>query len=613
MTELCKLHPGNMKRQSEQAIRRLQIENEALRTGNTALSAFISDSTNRGLAFDNVRRKMRDFQRAADALILANDADMADHRILINSVGDVVLDGAVILSRLEHHRNSQRIFEDRLNNMPRNRDIPEMMRNQQNSNSSNSAEERRSWAFLSSHHATMASNYELKIEHFAQISEATSSLFQAGEGLRSSAVQGLRYIQSAAVGLPNSYNSAGLTAWRDDIAMLKDNAVTQILLNELAQFGENGTLTEESWAMIEALLRSPAEDWSESQALVLASILVDFVERGRGDYITRFLSYLATHIGDGNRWESFVARGDVMHWEFDSQKLYTLMSTALLLSDAIRERQDYLYQLGDQANNRERAILSNLKYSSFQTNALLCLLNRIQSDESAMPFRSEAGASGPMLNIIATEDGGLSITFSNSSTTWILPGTLPVIDNLFETTMTLGVVVTGDELASQVGENANGFFSAHEKITFGEMLMQDAAPFLRDQIASTAAGRVPGVGYFHSIVNFMVNTLSEVQKENQLRTDILNTTNAVGTAGLASNMGLYGTTITTAGSSAQQVIFFPSHTTNIQIGILNGLIRDVFGEGARIVTLYDIHNDPGFVQKMIDETDFRNLHGRGHY
>jgi len=311
MTEACKLHPGNMKRQSEGAISRLNAESEALRIGNTALNAFINDDTNRGLAFDNVRRKMEDFRTAANALIMANDADIADHRTLIGSVGDVVLDGAVILRAHEYHTRKKATADCFINRFKRDRGIPHVC-NRQNSSVGESTRSRTCWTNTSVHHAMMIRAYEQKMTDFDRISETTSNLFQTGEALRSSAMRGLEYIQEAAMGLPNIYDSAWLSAWRDDIAILKESIVIETIEETIAE--RYAQLLERLDGLIadaDLMLFNMLFELNEERALSYLELYEAMILASPGDdlfspYQHHYLVHLIEHVRNRVNAEIFI-------------------------------------------------------------------------------------------------------------------------------------------------------------------------------------------------------------------------------------------------------------------------------------------------------------------
>jgi len=228
------LKPTKIKAQSEAAISRLQTDNESLERANVAMEGFINDNSNRSLAFDNVRRKMEDFRTASLALIRANDADIADHRILISTVGDEEFIGSNVLGMIYTARRQISSADHRIGHYRRIRDnVTRVQRvNPFNREYSDARTNQRYWEDIRENAVELIRSLERKIERFDEIERLTSALFTRGNDLRSVAKRGLAYIQEAASGLPNFYNSAGLSAWRSDILIAKENATLHIAEQE---------------------------------------------------------------------------------------------------------------------------------------------------------------------------------------------------------------------------------------------------------------------------------------------------------------------------------------------------------------------------------------------
>jgi len=207
-----------MRSQSEAAISRLESKIGALETALTAFDAFIDDETNEGLAFSNVRLKMQDFRLATTGLINAARADIADHRTLINAVGDEYLNGAIILDAIDSNTRSKetaRVWRDHFSGIMR--DIPWILSNFLNPTWRNARNSRDRWQGIFDYHYDRIRDYEQKMRDFHNINVSIMFLFTNGNSLRSVAKRGLEYIQEAAEGLPDSYDSVALGGWREEM------------------------------------------------------------------------------------------------------------------------------------------------------------------------------------------------------------------------------------------------------------------------------------------------------------------------------------------------------------------------------------------------------------
>jgi len=268
ITRDSRLIPSQVKAQSESAITALEADNEHLCSSITAANAFISDSTNRAESFDRLRLKMEDYVRVANALILANESDVADHQKLIASVG--ASDGDLIgwqliegrarndLDRITANNraiNYRRIRDELLAGRTVISGIPHRIEQQS---------VREIWTVWAQNGesyqiglrdiaAGIVQDYDDKKALYESIENETKGLFACGVPLRSEAVRGLDVIHGASSGLPDSYNNGVLDAWRDSIEFRNDRLLDN-LINELFDgfFDENGEpLTEEiEWFLI---------------------------------------------------------------------------------------------------------------------------------------------------------------------------------------------------------------------------------------------------------------------------------------------------------------------------------------------------------------------------
>jgi len=223
MTESSVLYPDKMQNQSEAAITALRAGNDAFITSKAACDAFINDNTNSSNRFNNMKRKMQDYNRVADAFIQANDADIADHNTLINSVGTEPLMGSIILSMIALYTERIATAENNINWY---RNVRSEVNTWQKLNPfdwtySKALSNQRTWERVRDNHVAVRRGYEQKVELYNSIEVSTRHLFISGSSLRATAKRGLIHIEDAASGLPHSYGSTALRAWRSELTVAK--------------------------------------------------------------------------------------------------------------------------------------------------------------------------------------------------------------------------------------------------------------------------------------------------------------------------------------------------------------------------------------------------------
>jgi len=238
MNENSRLIPARIITQSNAAINKLQADNELLRAARTAMGGFIGDGTNYSRGINNLKRKMEDYQRVGDGFIQANDADIVDHQKLINLVGDQELFGSDILRQIRDCLNNRGFYNRRI-------DHYQSVRNNTSWAQRNLAfwdwtysrarNSQRNYENLRDINNEILARYEQKRDRYNEIEQATRELFTTGCELRAKAKLGVGHIRQATAGLPHSFESDALSAWRTDIQVKKEyaDAALQARVDEL--------------------------------------------------------------------------------------------------------------------------------------------------------------------------------------------------------------------------------------------------------------------------------------------------------------------------------------------------------------------------------------------
>ncbi|MCL2425177.1 MAG: hypothetical protein FWD05_02455 [Oscillospiraceae bacterium] len=212
-----------LREQSNAAISELHADNADLQTAREAMNAFVADNTNIGDSFDNVRLNMEDYLRVANAFENANNADISDHGKLINVIGDENLCLATINSEINVNINEGVRVRNRIAHYERVRNSTTWWERR-----ASHAKNVRHWEAGASLRTYRGIERNLndtieylrgRIELFNHIEDSTKNLFTTGPELRSEAINGIKLIEEAAIGLPYSYGCPLLSTWRADIVI----------------------------------------------------------------------------------------------------------------------------------------------------------------------------------------------------------------------------------------------------------------------------------------------------------------------------------------------------------------------------------------------------------
>lgn len=95
--------PEWYKSQCDQAIHKLENDNETLDIVSKSVTAFSTDNEIKSVSFENLKQQLADYITVIDAIKSANAYDIAEFSTLKDLVGDEVLDGANIQSQMKKH------------------------------------------------------------------------------------------------------------------------------------------------------------------------------------------------------------------------------------------------------------------------------------------------------------------------------------------------------------------------------------------------------------------------------------------------------------------------------------------------------------------------------
>ena len=110
MKESDYLNPNDIKSQCNQAIHKLENDNETLNIVSKSVTAFSTDNEIKSISFENLKQQLADYITVIDAIKSANAYDIAEFSTLKDLVGDEVLDGANIRSQMKKALDNKEFY-----------------------------------------------------------------------------------------------------------------------------------------------------------------------------------------------------------------------------------------------------------------------------------------------------------------------------------------------------------------------------------------------------------------------------------------------------------------------------------------------------------------------
>ena len=110
MKESDYLNPNDIKSQCDQAINKLENDNETLNIVSKSVTAFSTDNEIKSVSFENLKQQLADYITVIDAIKSANAYDIAEFSTLKDLVGDEVLDGANIRSQMKKALDNKEFY-----------------------------------------------------------------------------------------------------------------------------------------------------------------------------------------------------------------------------------------------------------------------------------------------------------------------------------------------------------------------------------------------------------------------------------------------------------------------------------------------------------------------
>jgi len=239
MTETSQLHPELIRAQCASAISNLEENNTSLLDLDRAIDEYIDDTTLAGRGYDAIRLQMEDYKLINSAKREANDSDIRDFRVLSTRVGNgIVLIGAVILRNKEAAEKADADYKAKIN----------LYTALMIASAASIA-----GSLLVTHYRDLRNDYrdlreanqatlQLWIgmeDRYNNVEADTKNLFDRADALRTQISNGLGLIAGASTGLPDSYDSESLAAWRLRMQELRDQvAFDQALAEIRAEHGD---------------------------------------------------------------------------------------------------------------------------------------------------------------------------------------------------------------------------------------------------------------------------------------------------------------------------------------------------------------------------------------
>ena len=414
LTASSKLFPTMITAQCNEVIGKLQRNNEVLGEIKKAMTAFMCDETNHTQGISNLKLKMIDYTKTVNLLSNANDEDIADCRKLIALVAGVPdIYGELVLRQIYDRTRDKDFYRRRIDYFAQaRREIPWYSRwNPFNRDYTNARNSQNDYQRLYDDNENILEKYKEREETFNRIEKASKNFFTIGCGMREAAKSGVGYIRDASPGLPYSFESPSLYQWRSD-ARLKESDAANRLVNRLVSFDANGYMivSEEQWAIVEALLRLPYDETTEIQYMAIARLFEGIYPSD--NQLGRFVRLLATQIDVVDRREDssvlrFSDPAVFTTWRYCTEKITNIQRHLTYAMDFARAENDRprLRQL----NQRSAILAVMLDLNGFEAGGMIA---EGHSRTMFAPLTATEEAYGPAIRFSRDADGGFDVTFT---------------------------------------------------------------------------------------------------------------------------------------------------------------------------------------------------------
>lgn len=533
MNENSYLDPSAMRECCEGAVTKLKKDNKLIRMAEKAVCEFMENDELEGKSFAGLRIQMNDYGIVLQAMRTANNSDIADFETLSSSVGDEVLDGAMILeckaNALEQKKKYEASAED-------------YERKASNAKVDVMREYYEGMAYyyglLADKQEKIYQQWKKKEETYDEIDLATSKLFSSVTSLRSVAREGLEYMKNA------YQNGEYDTSVRDPWRVRMENCYYTRLIPTDAQ--GNTTL---NW---DEIAKTAAKDASEITLQEYYALTVIYLQLDDED-MERFLALFMNKTKDVNvPWyrellgpAAGMANEDYSEWQVNNEKIDMLICMASGLSEEI------LYIMKNVDKDQYPDAYNDLRDIRYDMVQRITLLQEVKGVEA---YRGELYAEAPDIDVIRSEDQSFTLTYKESRN--IGAELSPVISNLGESSIKVKYTMESGNIDMQAIENAEVGFSSYfcnssvpdktgkfaidettsEMIGYTAGKAGDYMKKLGKDGLSKAIGFVPVAG---DVASFVIDTAADYQKNKQNAEYIEGQFNDLKAADIYSNFDCY--------------------------------------------------------------------------
>lgn len=309
------LNPQSMRQQCSDAIADLSRDNNIYREISKRIDEFVGDSRFKSTGVDALKAHLSDYQFVIRAMIAANEYDIYDFNVLMNSVGYETLVGSDILYGKETSRglkqeNEQRAYEYEQKAADALLPIQEIYYKQKANN----------YRYMADLANQMFNRYVEKENEYHRIDNETRNLFGTSDALRQSAKNGLASLSTVFSG--GTYVVSQTAPWKQEIM--------QSYADIFYSTDASGKLIP-NWDGIEKCLKKDAGDITKEEYDSLALVYMNLEANELGRFLNLCMdktkehetSIAAYYIGS-----NFIHE-DYTEWKVNDEKINSILERTI--------------------------------------------------------------------------------------------------------------------------------------------------------------------------------------------------------------------------------------------------------------------------------------------
>lgn len=309
------LNPQSMRQQCSDAIADLSRDNNIYREISKRIDEFVGDSRFKSTGVDALKAHLSDYQFVIRAMIAANEYDIYDFNVLMNSVGYETLAGSDILygketSRQLKQENEQRAYEYEQKAADALLPIQKIYYKQKANN----------YRYMADLANQMFNRYVEKENEYHRIDNETRNLFGTSDALRQSAKNGLASLST--VFLDGTYVVSQTAPWKQEIM--------QSYADIFYSTDASGKLIP-NWDGIEKCLKKDAGDITKEEYDSLALVYMNLEANELGRFLNLCMdktkehetSIAAYYIGS-----NFIHE-DYTEWKVNDEKINSILERTI--------------------------------------------------------------------------------------------------------------------------------------------------------------------------------------------------------------------------------------------------------------------------------------------